>query len=410
MQADLDQRAVRGRAPAEDLHAEVRHRVRRAARTARRSPWGPRAGAASGWVMSASGVRRAPKWAKKRSGSAAPDPPALAEEGHELLRGLGVDGCNGWCDGLRAHAAAFNIQTVCMSRCPAKVADSMGRGDRGPSNRAPARAVGGHRRRWWRCAGAVRRARLRGRGHRGDRPPRRRHARRALPPLRGQEGPLPRRARGPRGRAGADDRRARRGEERRAGAARAPACARSSTPAPIARCARIALVDAPSVLGWEEWREIDERYGLGLVEPALRGAMEPARSPQQPVKPLAHLLLGAMGEAGMLIANADRTREATRARGRAGAADRCCSRGCAPGLGQQHDLAELAAGREALVGLLGLGRAGTSRPPARQRRLRRTAAAPRAPPGAWRSPSPRAGGRAGSSHGCARACPSGPAG
>ena len=35
--------------------------------------------------------------------------------------------------------------------------------------------------------------------------------------------------------------------------------------------ARIALVEAPSVLGWEEWRAIDARYGLGLVAFGLLG-------------------------------------------------------------------------------------------------------------------------------------------
>jgi AcrR family transcriptional regulator len=69
--------------------------------------------------------------------------------------------------------------------------------------------------------------------------------------------------------------------------------------------ARIVLVDAPSVLGWQEWREIDERYGLGLVTAGLEAAMEAGDIARQPVKPLAHLLLGAMGEAGMLIANAE---------------------------------------------------------------------------------------------------------
>ncbi|MBN1529557.1 MAG: TetR/AcrR family transcriptional regulator [Thermoleophilaceae bacterium] len=69
--------------------------------------------------------------------------------------------------------------------------------------------------------------------------------------------------------------------------------------------ARIALVDAPSVLGWQEWREIDERHGLGLVTAGLEGAMEAGEIPRRPVKPLAHLLLGALGEAGMLIANAE---------------------------------------------------------------------------------------------------------
>ena len=44
---------------------------------------------------------------------------------------------------------------------------------------------------------------------------------------------------------------------------------------------RIALVDAPAVLGYEEWREIEERYGLGLLTGALGAAME-ARPGQIP--------------------------------------------------------------------------------------------------------------------------------
>jgi AcrR family transcriptional regulator len=76
--------------------------------------------------------------------------------------------------------------------------------------------------------------------------------------------------------------------------------------------ARIALIDAPSVLGWEEWRAIDERYGLGLVTFGLQAAMDAGALRAQPVKPLAHLLLGAMGEAGMVIANADDPRLARR--------------------------------------------------------------------------------------------------
>jgi AcrR family transcriptional regulator len=68
--------------------------------------------------------------------------------------------------------------------------------------------------------------------------------------------------------------------------------------------ARIVLVEAPAVLGWSEWREIDERYGLGLVTGALELGMEQGVIRRQPTRPLAHLLLGAMGEAGMMIANA----------------------------------------------------------------------------------------------------------
>jgi AcrR family transcriptional regulator len=69
--------------------------------------------------------------------------------------------------------------------------------------------------------------------------------------------------------------------------------------------ARIALVDAPSVLGWIEWREIDERYGLGLLSGVLSYGMDSGVLRRTPIKPLAHLLLGALGEAGMVIANAD---------------------------------------------------------------------------------------------------------
>ena len=67
---------------------------------------------------------------------------------------------------------------------------------------------------------------------------------------------------------------------------------------------RVTLVDAPSVLGWEEWREIDMRHGLGIVIVGLQGGMDSGGLRPQPVRPLAHLLLGAMGEAGMVIANA----------------------------------------------------------------------------------------------------------
>jgi AcrR family transcriptional regulator len=68
---------------------------------------------------------------------------------------------------------------------------------------------------------------------------------------------------------------------------------------------RIALLDAPSVLGWAEWREIDERYGLGLVSFGLQNAMDRGVLAERPVRPLAHLLMGAMAEAAMVIANAD---------------------------------------------------------------------------------------------------------
>jgi hypothetical protein len=67
--------------------------------------------------------------------------------------------------------------------------------------------------------------------------------------------------------------------------------------------ARVNLLDAPSVLGWEEWREIDMRHGLGLVVAGLQAGIDAGALRAQPVRPLAHLLLAAMGEAAMMIAN-----------------------------------------------------------------------------------------------------------
>lgn len=73
---------------------------------------------------------------------------------------------------------------------------------------------------------------------------------------------------------------------------------------------RIAFRDAPSVLGWQRWRELDAKYGLGLLEQALGGAIEAGVIARQPVKPLAHLLLGALTEAAMMIGNAEQPKQA----------------------------------------------------------------------------------------------------
>ncbi|HXA55282.1 MAG TPA: TetR/AcrR family transcriptional regulator [Solirubrobacteraceae bacterium] len=67
---------------------------------------------------------------------------------------------------------------------------------------------------------------------------------------------------------------------------------------------RIVLLDAPSLLGWEQWRTIGLQYGLGLVEATVKAAMEANLIVSQPVRPLAHLLLGALDEGAMLVARA----------------------------------------------------------------------------------------------------------
>jgi AcrR family transcriptional regulator len=67
---------------------------------------------------------------------------------------------------------------------------------------------------------------------------------------------------------------------------------------------RIVLLDAPSVLGWERFREVGMRHGLGLVEAMLGAAVQAGAIPGQPLRPLAHLLIGAMDEAALYVARA----------------------------------------------------------------------------------------------------------
>ena len=74
---------------------------------------------------------------------------------------------------------------------------------------------------------------------------------------------------------------------------------------------QVVLTDAPAVLGWQRWREIDERYGFGLMKQALTAVALAGRLPESEVDVVGHLLLGALNEAAMLVA---RTRTPSRAR------------------------------------------------------------------------------------------------
>ena len=72
---------------------------------------------------------------------------------------------------------------------------------------------------------------------------------------------------------------------------------------------RIALIDGPSVLGWTRWREICQQYVFGLAQALLTRGIEAGRIHAQPVRPLAHVLMGASDEAALYVAEAaDRTR------------------------------------------------------------------------------------------------------
>jgi AcrR family transcriptional regulator len=73
---------------------------------------------------------------------------------------------------------------------------------------------------------------------------------------------------------------------------------------------QIVLVDGPSVLGWDTWREIEERYAIGAIVALLQAAVDAGQIPKQPLTPLAHLVLAAINESGLLIARSPNIRVA----------------------------------------------------------------------------------------------------
>lgn len=80
---------------------------------------------------------------------------------------------------------------------------------------------------------------------------------------------------------------------------------------------RIALLDGPSVLGWEAWYEVEARHGLGLIEAGLSGAMEAGQIRRLPVAELSLMLLGALMEGALSLARADEPEAARERTGQA---------------------------------------------------------------------------------------------
>jgi AcrR family transcriptional regulator len=68
---------------------------------------------------------------------------------------------------------------------------------------------------------------------------------------------------------------------------------------------RIVLIDGPSVLGWDRWREICLRHTVGLIAALLQDGIDRGTLPPQPVHALTHVLVGAVDEAALYIAQAD---------------------------------------------------------------------------------------------------------
>jgi AcrR family transcriptional regulator len=72
---------------------------------------------------------------------------------------------------------------------------------------------------------------------------------------------------------------------------------------PVVR--QVMLIDAPAVLGWQRWRELDERRTLGKIKAALRGVAATGRVDAGQVDFFAHVVLAGMNEIAMMVARAD---------------------------------------------------------------------------------------------------------
>ncbi len=73
---------------------------------------------------------------------------------------------------------------------------------------------------------------------------------------------------------------------------------------------RVMLVDAPSVLGWEQWRAMDEGRTVGAMQVMLQAISDSGRLPQELVEPFSHMILAALDETAMVVARAPDTRAA----------------------------------------------------------------------------------------------------
>jgi AcrR family transcriptional regulator len=77
---------------------------------------------------------------------------------------------------------------------------------------------------------------------------------------------------------------------------------------PVVR--QIMLIDAPAVLGWQRWRELDEQGPLGIIKGLLSAAADEGRIEARQVDSFAHIVLASLNELSLMIARADNRKKA----------------------------------------------------------------------------------------------------
>lgn len=68
---------------------------------------------------------------------------------------------------------------------------------------------------------------------------------------------------------------------------------------------QIVLTDAHSVVGWETWREIEERHGFGRLKQALKFIASAGRIREEMADVFAHILLASLLEVAFMVARSD---------------------------------------------------------------------------------------------------------
>ena len=68
---------------------------------------------------------------------------------------------------------------------------------------------------------------------------------------------------------------------------------------------RIAMRDARAVLGWDTVRDVESRYGVVALRGVFRRAVRKEIIAAQPLRPLSLMVMGALNEACLYVADAD---------------------------------------------------------------------------------------------------------
>lgn len=70
------------------------------------------------------------------------------------------------------------------------------------------------------------------------------------------------------------------------------------------RYGRLVMVEGPIALGWQRWRECEEKYAYGLVETFMRTLMDQGVIERFPLETATRLVFGMLSSAGVALAEA----------------------------------------------------------------------------------------------------------